>query len=460
MAHQTELRDPQQQQPHQLQQQQEHQFYQGFYSDLAPPSSSTAMAPSHRLAPLQLEHNQSFSDEMDSYLLGSATATAAATGTSSPDTLPTALTPSSSSILCSAEGPTPNDPQASDLPLSATASRSLSNASSTSTSSSNGFPLPTFSPQIEEERLQGEGQPQLQEDHASQGQGVPDQQHMRPLTTTTGATTVGAATTIQSQEGPSPSPNLASSTFPASSSSSSSSFASSPLLPPLSFQQPQPDSIDNNMSVQYQQQQPFHPYPPLASHNGYAPTSPTQQAQEDGLPAMHRISLSDNGPVALNNSFPHQAQHTRTFSQPPLMIPAHDTFLNPIPAKSEDWAALVDTPASPIQAHPTSRMGPPFQQLPYPQSPYPCHNSAMVPPPPMTASVFGYTDSPAPEQGGEDYMQHGQVQGQGVQGVDSQGSLRSSASLSHRPPHHANTDPSPMGQNYPYQQHQHHKSFS
>ncbi|KAG0035789.1 hypothetical protein BGZ82_005095 [Podila clonocystis] len=213
------------------------------------------------------------------------------------------------------------------------------------------------------------------------------------------------------------------------------------------------------MSVQYQQQQPFHPYPPPPPHSAYAPTSPTQQPQDDGLPAMHRISLSDSGPAAFNNSFPHQAQHTRTFSQPPLMIPAHETFLNPIPAKSEDWAALVDTPASPIQAHPTSRMGPPFQQLPYPQPPYPHHNAGVLPPP-MTANVFGYTDSPAPEQGGEDYMQHGQGQGQSVQGGDPQGSLKSSASLTHRPPHHATTDPMPMGQNYPHAQHQHHKSFS
>ncbi|KAF9211591.1 hypothetical protein BGZ59_007872 [Podila verticillata] len=217
------------------------------------------------------------------------------------------------------------------------------------------------------------------------------------------------------------------------------------------------------MSVQYQQQ-PCLPYP--APPHGYDATPSDivasldihqqhhQQPQDDGLPALHRISLSDSGPVT---SFPQQQPHTRNFSQPPLMIPVNDTFLNPIPAKSEDWAALVDTPASPIQAHPTSRMGPPFQQIPYPQpGPYPRHNSGL-PLPLSNANVFGYTDSPAPEQGGEDYLQHGQVQNVDPQ---AQGTLQSSASLSHRPPLHANTDPSPMGQNFPYSPHQHHKSFS
>lgn len=452
MAHQHELGDPQQQQ--QLQQP-EHKFDQGFYSDLGPPSSSVAITPSHQLAPLQLEHNQSFSDEMDSYLSVSTT-TAHVTGTSSSPidgTLATAHTPSSPSpslpsTPSSAEA-TSHEPQASELPLSATAARSLSSASSISTTS-NRCPPTSLSPQIEEGKLQEEGQ--LQEDHSSHGQGVPDQHHLRPLTATTATTATMAK---QSQEGPSP--NLASSSFP---SSSASSFSSSLALPPLPFQQPYLDPIESNMSVQYQQQ-PLYPYPPPP--HGYDAPSPSdivssleiqQQPQDDGLPALHRISLSDSGPVA---SFPHQQPHTRTFSQPPLMIPANDSFLDPIPAKSEDWAALVDTPASPIQAHSSSRMGPPFQQIPYPQpGPYPRHNSGL-PPPMSNGSVFGYTDSPAPEQGGEDYLQHGQVQSVDTQ---AQGTLQSSASLSHRLPHHSNTDPTPMGQNYPHSQHQHHKSLS
>ncbi|KAF9961847.1 hypothetical protein BGZ72_001397 [Mortierella alpina] len=112
-----------------------------------------------------------------------------------------------------------------------------------------------------------------------------------------------------------------------------------------------------------------------------------------------------------------------------LHIPTNDDFLRPAPQKSEDWAALVDTPASPIQAHHHHMMAGQPQQL-----------RGL-----MNLGGGGYTDSPAPEDVtgtglSGDYMQHTSQQQYLQQPYsDPAGTL-----------HHNN----------PYQNHQHHNSTS
>ncbi|KAF9967494.1 hypothetical protein BGZ70_009333 [Mortierella alpina] len=113
----------------------------------------------------------------------------------------------------------------------------------------------------------------------------------------------------------------------------------------------------------------------------------------------------------------------------PLRIPTNDDFVKPIPQKSEDWAALVDTPASPIQAHHHHMMaGQPHQLRGL-----------------MNLGGGGFSDSPAPEDvtgtgPSSDYMQHTSQQQHFQQPYsDPAGSI-----------HHNN----------PYQNHQHHNSTS
>lgn len=94
------------------------------------------------------------------------------------------------------------------------------------------------------------------------------------------------------------------------------------------------------------------------------------------------------------------APDSKAASMAPLHIPTNDDFLKPTPQKSEDWAALVDTPASPIQAHHHHHMmaGQPQQLRGL-----------------MNLGGGGYTDSPAPEDvtgtgPTGDYMQHASQQ--------------------------------------------------
>ncbi|KAF9569569.1 hypothetical protein EC968_002466 [Mortierella alpina] len=122
------------------------------------------------------------------------------------------------------------------------------------------------------------------------------------------------------------------------------------------------------------------------------------------------------------------APDSRAASMAPLHIPTNDNFLKPIPQKSEDWAALVDTPASPIQAHHHHMMAGQPQQL-----------RGL-----MNLGGGGYTDSPAPEDitgtgPSGDYMQH-------------------TSQLQHlQQPY---SDPAGSLLNNPYQYHQHHNSTS
>ncbi|KAG0215062.1 hypothetical protein BGX33_001559 [Mortierella sp. NVP41] len=148
-------------------------------------------------------------------------------------------------------------------------------------------------------------------------------------------------------------------------------------------------------------------------------------------------------------------------------IPPPLEQLKPVPQKSEDWAALIDTPASPIERFHPSRMKmlPPLPPPviggpsgtaagPQPSSPSSPSQFQAGPHPrsmAMTTMLSGaaYTDSPGPDTSA-DYIQHQPQQQQYHQ--------------YHM--YHAQTDPGPRQQqqlpyphyHLPYQHHQHHNS--
>ncbi|KAF9909009.1 hypothetical protein EC991_009191 [Linnemannia zychae] len=115
----------------------------------------------------------------------------------------------------------------------------------------------------------------------------------------------------------------------------------------------------------------------------------------------------------------------------PLQINQNNNdHLKPIPSKSEDWAALVDTPASPVYERGMRHQ-------------FPGH--------PPFVNGPGYTDSPAAEEPGQssDYMQHVSQHQRG----------RSLGFGGY--PGHAMTDPSSTSNHrMSYQHHQHHSSAS
>ncbi|KAG0001897.1 hypothetical protein BGZ79_003960 [Entomortierella chlamydospora] len=146
------------------------------------------------------------------------------------------------------------------------------------------------------------------------------------------------------------------------------------------------------------QPQPKHIATPTVS---YTTITDSDQVDEDNS-SPSPASLSDCTP-----SSPHISSSPSSSSSPPpdnaiqlqdsvvsglkksvaaLQITSENDFLMPIPQKSEDWAALVDTPASPTHNQ------------------YP----GMMPNP--MYGTEGFTDSPAPEEGAYgyqgDYMQH------------------------------------------------------
>ncbi|KAF9143649.1 hypothetical protein BGX30_015109 [Mortierella sp. GBA39] len=152
---------------------------------------------------------------------------------------------------------------------------------------------------------------------------------------------------------------------------------------------------------------------------------------------------------------PHPPSHQHPgYPQPPLsIIPPALEHLKPVPQKSEDWAALIDTPASPIERyHPGMMMMPPLPPPVIggppsgpvgPRSSSPSSLSSLSSPSQSQAgpqprgmamampSGAIYTDSPGPESSA-DYMQHvSQQQHQHQQYQQQQ----------HHPMYHAQTDP-------------------
>ncbi|KAF9419186.1 hypothetical protein BGZ76_004271 [Entomortierella beljakovae] len=156
----------------------------------------------------------------------------------------------------------------------------------------------------------------------------------------------------------------------------------------------------------------------------------------DRAPSPNRMSVSDE-------SRAQHVQHIRGASvgsgraSPLPMANMNNNLLKPIPANSEDWGALVDTPASPT--FPPNNMVRPFLL-----------NQGQF----MTGAS-GYTDSPSEDINiSADYMQHVSQQQQQQHPQMQQPPFRQ----------HAQTDPTPMNQQNVYRQqqhnHHHHNSIS
>ncbi|KAF9208783.1 hypothetical protein BGZ49_007533 [Haplosporangium sp. Z 27] len=126
-------------------------------------------------------------------------------------------------------------------------------------------------------------------------------------------------------------------------------------------------------------------------------SSPSTTPSSDNAPSSPHITASPPFSSSPSSSSSHngfQSQHNAVSdlkeSVAALQITPPNDYQVPIPQKSEDWAALVDTPASPIYAQYPNVMPKPFLS---------------------TYGAEGYTDSPAPEDGVAqgyqgDYMQH------------------------------------------------------
>ncbi|KAI1311925.1 hypothetical protein EDD11_003243 [Mortierella claussenii] len=233
---------------------------------------------------------------------------------------------------------------------------------------------------------------------------------------------------------------------------STMAYPSPPLPPtlPASVQaDPESDSVSSHSTnpSQPQSQQQHQKSRPTISAACYRATTTTTMTMDSSESMSSPSSPSSASSVSSSSDSRTSCQLDDNAVPGPSMVrPLHiipagyDDFLEPIPQKSEDWAALIDTPASPVQMHHNRMALPPHlhqqqQQLREP-----------------VLTLEGYSESPAPEDGtasgvSSDYMQH-QLSGQ-------------------RPLHvHAQTDPAGMPYwshphqqhpNHPYQHHQHHQ---
>ncbi|KAF9925857.1 hypothetical protein FBU30_004445 [Linnemannia zychae] len=153
------------------------------------------------------------------------------------------------------------------------------------------------------------------------------------------------------------------------------------------------------------------------------------------ISSTHRVSMSlEDGRGARQHQHIRGSSHGSSglipgrISPHPLQINQTGDRMKPIPTNSEDWGALVDTPASPVYERGMRQQ---FQG------------------PPPFVNGSGFTDSPAAEEAGQagDYMQHVSQHQRG-------------RSLGYYPGH-TMTDPTLTGQQrLSYQQHQQHKSAS
>ncbi|KAF9561049.1 hypothetical protein EC968_005865 [Mortierella alpina] len=399
------------------------------------------------LAPLQLNSQQSFADELGSYLseqeafqpppplkdalLNLSTSKPASPPATQPYELTgPAFTTLSTSVSSPPQLPTPADSSTFESTVSSLSHQSsVTNSvisSSTfnrtdSTTSSKAPSLPRLSnesgerapafnsqsayhPQQQQFSLQQQQQLQQQAYCSRPGSSVPQSSYVPQ-------TIYGAQPTQPSSQQPYPQQQMFSHTR----------HASYPLPPPVV-------SVSNSTAAS-----PSF----LPNIGGRAPSPLGFSTTNDRAATPSRLSSSSD-----ESRDPHRHQHARAASQghagitsgraSPLFInsinngSAHD-YLKPVPAKSEDWAALVDAPLSPTFHYPSNGM-----------RPYQGQGQGQF----MGGSP-GYTDSPA-EDGtpSGDYMQARQS----ITGP--------------RPYPSAQTDPTSMRHRHLHQQHQHHNSMS
>ncbi|KAG0273277.1 hypothetical protein BGZ95_010914, partial [Linnemannia exigua] len=204
-------------------------------------------------------------------------------------------------------------------------------------------------------------------------------------------------------------------------------------------------------TIAQQYHQLMTPSIPHTSNTVSGDNTPNSRASlSDDAPSPSRMSTSSQSSYSSNDG--HHQQHPGYSQRPMNIAPLTLETLKPVPQKSEDWAALVDTPASPIERfHPGMMMMPP---LPPPvlagSRPLSPSSSFQFQAGPQTRGMImttpsgaTYTDSPGPESSA-DYIQHvsQQQQHQHQQQQHQQ---------YHMP--HAQTDPGPRQQQYPYSQH-------
>ncbi|KAF9109525.1 hypothetical protein BGX27_007517, partial [Mortierella sp. AM989] len=195
----------------------------------------------------------------------------------------------------------------------------------------------------------------------------------------------------------------------------------------------------HTINISQPQSQPAHIVTPTVSYTTI--TDSDEEVDDDSAPST--VSLSDCAHSSPHISSSPSSSHkndqlhdnlvslNKAVASLQLTPTSENDLLKPIPQKSEDWAALIDTPASPTR----------------PQYPN------MMPRPLLAGySTEGYTDSPAPEEGTaygppSDYMQHVPQQQQYYQQQQQYGQSQQQQQYPY--PHH----------NLPYQ-HQYHNSTS
>ncbi|KAG0197660.1 hypothetical protein BGX28_008852 [Mortierella sp. GBA30] len=333
------------------------------------PLSHITPAPSN-IAPLHLDIGglQSFSEEIESYL----------TSSSSPSDPPSASSsshlPTLSSFLLKAENETCHT-KPSQISVNIKTDRSGTGAEEGADTSAQNISVTTIGSSLPELSAGGV-------DSAAQGKTDPLTTSITPLDSAPAPATLSQLSSdlTTSKEQPL---------------SFSSSQEQQQLIQPTdhtmapSISQTQTMVInDNGLASNISSSDHYHDRDHTSSRLSSSSFSTSLSLSTSSSTSEHQrgYQLSD-GPVSTAGS--------KMLSMTPLQIPPNDGFLNPVPQKSEDWAALVDTPASPIQAH---------------------HHHMMAGQPPQLRGLMnlgggGYTESPAPEDvtgagPSADYMQH------------------------------------------------------
>jgi len=411
----------------------EKQFAQSFPNHLAIPSAETSClrgdsdsqeerqptsSSAHQL-PLNIEYNESFFADLGSFLSDPGV-----TFASSPHSSTALLASSGLSLneseLCSTTDPTATSTLSTLIASRETTAHTSSIASNTSLGAAGQ--INTRSPQT-----------------------CPSETMMSPVATTTKPARLTAPTASAITSSPTLAATSKRPPLPSSSQTHQQQDMDSTLhneinytlettytmvypSPPL-----QPIDPDSTIpSLNTEASSPQHSHKAAASSCVESTDSEDQTLSSSSTPQSHPTT-SPSDPSPLNS--PQDGSAPTKMVSTPLQIHASPSYLKPVPQKSEDWAALVDTPDSPTEFR----------------------HTMFLPPPPLTPqfrrpySNEQFTESPAPEDGStfgpsSDYIRH--------------------VSPNLRPPQvHAQTDPTGVHchanqhhRNYPYQNHQHHNS--
>ncbi|KAF9130579.1 hypothetical protein BGW39_002935 [Mortierella sp. 14UC] len=224
---------------------------------------------------------------------------------------------------------------------------------------------------------------------------------------------------------------------------------------------------ENLKTIAQQYHQLITPSIPHTSNTVSGDNTPHSRASlSDGAPSPSRMSTSSQSSFSSNDGQQQQQDHPGYSQRPLNLAPLTLENLNPVPQKSEDWAALIDTPASPIERfHPGMMMMPPLPPPviggPGPLSPssslqfqagLQARGMVMT-----TPSGATFTDSPGPDTSA-DYIQHVSQQQQYQSQQHYYHMQRAQTDFSPRPQHQYPHSQQQQQGHLPYQHHQHHNS--